>query len=139
MAKNYMDWENIYKYLKTFNWMILLLLSLISFWVMDERFTLGVILGGVMSIANFHLLQKNIRKGFLFHKVINGKALKIKRASIIFKFYIRLTVLGILIYFLITREIVNPIGLTVGLSIIVISIICLGINLIRKRASGEAA
>ncbi|MCD6561414.1 MAG: ATP synthase subunit I [Deltaproteobacteria bacterium] len=133
-----MEWENISEYLKTFNWLILLLLSLISFCVMNERFTLGIILGGMMSIANFRLLQKNIRKGFLFNKVINGNVLKINRAGIIFKFYLRLTVLGILIYFLITRQVVNPIGLTIGLSIIVMSIICLGINLIRKRSSGEA-
>lgn len=99
---------------------------------------MGIILGGMMSIANFRLLQKNIRKGFLFNKVINGNVLKINRAGIIFKFYLRLTVLGILIYFLITRQVVNPIGLTIGLSIIVMSIICLGINLIRKRSSGEA-
>ena len=58
--------------------------------------------------------------------------------SIIAKYYLRLLALGVIIYFLITRGWVDPVGLAVGLSTVVISIVTLGIYLARKTYTGEA-
>lgn len=128
-----MDWEKISKILETQNWIILLILGSASFFLMSSTFTLGIILGGLIIIANFNLLQQTIRKGF----PSNGTS-QTKKASIIAKFYLRLAVVGMLIYVLITQRWVNPVGLAIGLSIVVISIVGLGIHMIWKASSGEA-
>ncbi|MBA7668622.1 hypothetical protein ES703_76736 [subsurface metagenome] len=46
--------------------------------------------------------------------------------------------MGILIYFFISQKWVDPVGLTVGLSIVVIGIVSLGILMIRTTFSKES-
>jgi hypothetical protein len=125
-----MDWEYIFKNLKTLNWVILLLLASLSFFLMNEPFTTGIILGGFIIIANFRLLQHTIRQGFSSDGV-----LRVRKASIIAKYYLRLFAMAIIIYFLIPRHWVHPVGLIIGLSIVVISIISLGIHMSWKTSS----
>jgi hypothetical protein len=43
--------------------------------------------------------------------------------KVLAKYYIRLTVSGVIIFFLISRHIVDPLGLFVGLSVVVASIV----------------
>lgn len=128
-----MDWEKALGKLSTQNWIILMILGLASFFFMSSGFTLGVILGGLLIIANFSLLQHTVRRAFS-----PESAVKAKKPIMILKYYFRLAIMGIIIYILITRELVNPIGLTIGLSIIVISIIYLGIRAAWKTSSGKA-
>jgi hypothetical protein len=125
-----MEWEKLVGILRTLNWVILLLLGSASFLFMSWTFTLGVIVGGLMIIANFNLLQHTIRKGFSSNGV-----LETKKASIIAKYYLRLAALGLLIYVLMRQQLVHPVGLTIGLSIIVMSIVALGIHLVWKSSS----
>lgn len=127
-----MDWDSLYKYLKSLNWIVILILAALSYFFMNNAFTTGVIVGGFMVMANFHLLQHTIRQGFSPDQSKNpGKA------SVIVKYYLRLIAMGVLIYFFISQHWVDPIGLTVGLSTVVISIAALGIVLIRKTYSEE--
>jgi hypothetical protein len=58
--------------------------------------------------------------------------------SIIIKSYLRLLALGAIIYILIDKGLVDPIGLAVGVSTILFSIVSLGIILIVKTKAGEA-
>jgi hypothetical protein len=125
-----MDWENIFNNLKTLNWLILLLLASLSFFLMNESFTTGIILGGFIIIANFRLLQHTIRQGFSSDGV-----LRVKKVSVIAKYYLRLLAMAIIIYFLIPRHWVHPVGLVIGLSIVVISIVSLGIHMSLKTSS----
>lgn len=127
-----MDWENLYRNLKRLNWLILLLLASVSYFVMSQTFTTGIIIGGLMVITNFHVLQHTIRQGFL-----PDGSRKTRKASVIAMFYLRLAALGILIYFFLTQKWVDPVGLTVGLSIVVIGIVSLGIQMIRTTYSKE--
>ena len=128
-----MEWGKLAKLLRTFNWIILLILASFSFFFMNPSFTLGLILGGLIIITNFSVLQHTILRGFS-----PDGAMQAKKASIIAKYYLRLAVMGILIYILIRQQWVHPVGLTVGLSIVVVSIICLGIHMIWKTSSQEA-
>ena len=57
-----MDWDKAYHAITKRNWIILFLLSLISYFAMPPSATLGVILGGVAIIINFDLLQYTIRR-----------------------------------------------------------------------------
>ena len=127
-----MDWEDLYRNLKALNGVILLLLATLSYFLMNPPFTTGIIIGGLMIMANFHGLQHTIRQGFsprLEHRA--------RKASVIAKYYLRLAAMGLLIYFFIKQPWVSPVGLTIGLSIIFISILALGILMIRKNFSEE--
>ena len=128
-----MDWAETYNHLKKRSWVILLVLTLISFFFTSTSLTLGVILGGVIAIINFDVLQRNILRTF----PANGGA-KVKKIFVIGIFYLRFLVLGAVIYFLIRLGWVDPIGLTVGLSTVVFSIISFGIHNAFKSVTGEA-
>ena len=127
-----MDWKHIYRELKVLNWVILFLLALISFFLMSNAFTTGIIVGGLLVIVNFHIFQNTIRQGLLSDG--QGKA---KKGLVIVKYYLRLLAMGLLIYFLLSQKWVHPVGFALGLSIVVISIAALGIHMIRKTFSGE--
>ncbi|MDY7039187.1 MAG: ATP synthase subunit I [Thermodesulfobacteriota bacterium] len=129
-----MDWKIIYRDLKKINWIILLLLSSISFVFLSNSLTIGVILGGLIIIANFSVFQHTIQRAFSPEGVLTTH-----KVSIIMKYYFRLLVMGVLIYLLITRGLVHPLGLAVGLSTVMISIIIFGINRAWKTFAGEAS
>ena len=128
-----MDWKSLQKRLRLLNWVILLILSSASALLMSYLFAGGVFLGGLIAIANFHVLQHTIRGAFLS----DGNMRKGK-FSIIIKSYLRLFALGVIIYILIDKDLVDPIGLAVGVSTILFSIVSLGISLVMKTKAGEA-
>lgn len=128
-----MDWEEVYRDLKKRNWIILLVLSAISALLMSHTVTLGVILGGLIIIVNFNILQHTIRRAFPSEKVVNNK-----KSILIIKGYFRLLALGAVIYVILKLDMVDPIGLTVGLSTVVISIVSLGISGAFKILTEEA-
>lgn len=129
-----MDWEKVYKDLRRRNWIILLVMSTMSYFLMSHSLTLGIILGGFIIMANFKVFQHTIRSAFSSDGVMNtGKMV------IIAKYYFRLLALGVIIFLLITQGWVDPIGLAVGLSTVVISIISFGINRAYKMYTREAS
>ena len=127
-----MNWQRASKEIKTLNWLILLALGLASYFLMSSTFTLGIILGGLIIIANSNVLQNTIVSAFG-----SDGAVKSSKKVIIAKYYFRLAVAGVIIYILITNAWVNPIGLTIGLSTVVISIIYFGIHMAWKTSSEE--
>jgi hypothetical protein len=80
------------------------------------KFALGILLGGFISIINFHWLGRNLQDVF---KNIRGNV----KGPVMVKYYIRLAITAVAIYFLITGDTVNVVGLLVGLSVVVINII----------------
>ncbi|MBW1998221.1 MAG: ATP synthase subunit I [Deltaproteobacteria bacterium] len=116
------------------NWVILLLLSLAGYFFLGDRLTLGIILGGLVSIANFNLLQNTITKTF----PLNEGAGRGKKTILLLKSYFRLLGLGIAIYLLLKSGRIDPIGLAIGLSTVVIGIISFGITNALKTTTGEA-
>jgi len=128
-----MEWEALSRRLRTGNWITLGILGCASLLFMDAAFTRGVILGGLLIIANFNVLQRTIRRSFS----PDGR-MKSNKLAIVAKYYFRLAVLGIIILIAIASGRVSPVGLTVGLSIGVISIVQTGIRSAWKTSSGEA-
>jgi len=117
-----MSWKKVYDELSTQNFIILLILGSASFFFMNSRFTLGIILGGILSIANFHLFQGTIARIFSSEPVSRNK-----KKIVMIKFYFRLAILSIIIYIVITIGFVDLLGLAIGLSITLLSIIGFGI------------
>jgi hypothetical protein len=128
-----MDWKILYSTLKTVNWLILLILSILSFWFMSSTWTLGVILGGLITIANFNLLQHTVRGVFSSQQI--DKAAKV---TIVAKYYFRLLALGVVLFVIITRGWVDPVGLAIGLSTVVFSIVGVGIRMALNTSTREA-
>ena len=128
-----MYWEIVYKDLKILNWIILLILSLSSYILLSPEQTLGTIIGGLLIIANFNVFQHSIRR------IFNSTDFKkINKTSIILKYYIRLITLGFIIFLLLMKGWINPVGLAIGLSTLVISITILGIGMVLKTKNEEA-
>ena len=128
-----MEWEKISRRLRMENWIILGILASASLIFMSAAFTWGIVLGGLLIIANFSVLQRTIRNSFS----LEGE-MKSNKMAIVAKYYFRLALLGIIILAAIASGRVNPVGLTLGLSIVVISIIATGIEAAFKTPSGEA-
>jgi len=127
------DWEKLSKRLRIVNWGLLLILVAASSLSMFPAFTAGLAAGGLLSIANFSALGRSVVSAFGIYG-----ADKAGKVSIIFKFYMRLALVGILIFILVGTSLVNPIGLAIGLSIVVINIIVLGIVRACNFSSREA-
>jgi hypothetical protein len=100
---------------------------------MSPYWTAGVILGGLIAIANFNVLQHTVRRAFSPEGVHQGA-----RFSIVGKYYLRLAALGVILYVLITGGWIDPVGLAVGLSTVVLSIVGSGIGLALRIRTKEA-
>ena len=129
-----MDWNTIYEELKTRNWVILFVLSFISYLLLSPAQTLGTILGGGLIIANFEVFQHTIYKAFSPDGLLRARKL-----SIIAKYYFRLLAMGIIIFVLIRKEWVDPVGMAIGFSTVIISIVILGISMALKTLKREAS
>jgi hypothetical protein len=108
------------------NWIILAFLFFFSLFLTSEKFALGVLLGGFISILNFHWMERGLRG--LFQKT-GGNV----KGPVLIKYYIRLASTAIVLYFLIAYETVNVIGLLIGLSVVVINILFTVIIALAKK------
>ncbi|MBN2567928.1 MAG: ATP synthase subunit I [Deltaproteobacteria bacterium] len=103
------------------HWIILGISLLVSAVCLPHPFTLGLLIGGFISIANFYWLARDLKS--LFLRFSEGVTPARAKYYILMKFYLRFIITGIVLYFVITRTPVSVIGLVVGLSIVVISIV----------------
>jgi len=115
--------------LRSIQWFSLVLLALLiggCWYFVSAQLALSVFWGGVLANGSFILLRRDITR-FMNDFVRAGenwKAVKrMVKARLFLNFYARLAILGVILYLLSTRIQVNMIGLAVGLSTIMISII----------------
>ena len=83
------------------------------------KFALGIILGGLIVAINFHLL-KNTLKNMFRPEVVSEQGRSLV-GNVLVKYYIRFAISGMLIFLLISKHIVHPLGLLAGLSVVVAS------------------
>ena len=128
-----MEWEKLQNTLQKTNWLVLLVLSSFGYFIMSPFWTAGVLFGGLIAIANFSLLQHTVRRAFSPEGIHQGA-----RFSIVGKYYLRLVALGVILYVLITRGWIDPVGLVVGLSTVMVSIIGFAIHVVLRARTKEA-
>jgi hypothetical protein len=128
-----MDWEKTYGDLRMLNWFSLLVMSLISYFFMSRSLTLGIVLGGFIVIANFWVFQRSIRRGFLSEGTVRTTSF-----FVVAKYFLRLSVLAIIIALSVKCKWIDPVGLALGLSTVVISIVSFGIKRALRSVMGEA-
>ena len=111
---------------------ILGLMLLVSLLLMPWRFTLGILLGGIVSIVNLYWLGRDLRVIF---SNLSGKA----KSAMMIRYYIRMAVTAVVLFFVITELPVDIIGLLVGLSLVVINIVFTAILEFQKKILPEEA
>jgi hypothetical protein len=125
------------KRLEIGNWVVLGISLIIGFALLPFYFTLGILLGGLVSILNFYWLSRDLKKVFQRY---SSKA----KPHIMMKFYVRFIITGIIIFIILTRTPVSVPGLVVGLSLVVVNIlltvICVNLkNPIRRLKKKNAS
>jgi hypothetical protein len=118
--------EALLKRIEQFNWVLLALLATGSFVFFSREFALGVLVGGILAIANFYLMKRSLLRALDPQR--KGKT----RFVYLLKYYLRFAALGLMIALLLIKGWVNPFGMLLGLSIIVLGIALVGIEQARK-------
>lgn len=97
------------------NWVLFSLVSVIGLVFAPVKFAFGIICGGLLVTVNFHLLARTL-KGALTPPHLSSHNV------VIAKYYLRFLISGVILLLLIKYQMVNPLGLFVGLSVVVASI-----------------
>jgi len=124
--------DPLQKRLEWTNWILLVALVSLSLIVGSRRFTLGILFGGLISIINFYWLYRNLLSVF-------SKHLNRARMALMLRYYLRLTITAIVLYWIISRDMVDVIGLVTGLSIVVLNIVLTTIAAFSKKKPVEEA
>ncbi len=98
------------------NWALLLLTGIGGIFFFPEKIALGIISGGIIVTINFHLLARTLKKSLDPSNLASHNV-------ILIKYYLRFAVSGLIIFILISQHLINPLGLFIGLSVVVVSII----------------
>ncbi len=116
------------------NWVLLAALSISALLLVDRFFAGGVLVGGLIANVSFIFLKRDLT-GIL------AGPLSIAKVRFFMKYYIRLAVLAVLLFFLVRHQLVGVFGLLVGLSTVVVSIVCTAAGVATKfySTSKEAA
>ena len=132
-----MGQETIIKSIQKLTLVILIIFSLASYHFASLEFTYGLIAGGILILISFYGLQKSIFNALKVSPSAMPGPARLK-FTIIIKNFIRLIIIGFCLYYLISSEFINTIGLLLGLSILLIAILCTGIRLAVANASKGA-
>jgi hypothetical protein len=103
------------KKIEGYGWLLLLVMVAASLPFRSYRLTLGVAVGGLISVLNFHMLNGSLAN------FLAGDVNRLK-AAIVRRHYIRMAATAVLLFLIISNNIVDVIGLLIGLSLIVIDI-----------------
>lgn len=107
--------QHLVQFVTRANWILFVAASLLGVLFAPVEFALGIIFGGLIVTVNFHLLARTLKKALTPPHLESHNV-------VLIKYYIRFIISGILILLLIKYHVVNPIGLFIGLSVVVASI-----------------
>ena len=114
------------RYILVFNLLTLLIFVGGSLYLYDWVIARSVLAGGVLAGGSFFMLKKDIERmiGRVSNAGMEIKAVKTaEKVRFLIKFYARIIVLGLLLFVLVTKVNINMIGLAVGLSTIMLSVV----------------
>ena len=114
------DLQKLIDFITKSNWLILMIGGMLGLAMTPVKFALGIILGGLIVAVNFHLLKRTLKT--MFHPDIVSEKGRSIVSNVLVKYYIRFAISGVLIFLLISKHIVHPVGLLAGLSVVVASV-----------------
>ena len=124
--------DPLQKRLEITNWILLAVLAAGSLLLRSGSFSLGILIGGLISIVNFHWLYRNLLSVFAKH-------LNRARAALMLRYYLRLAVTAVVLYWVISRNLVDVIGLIIGLSVVVLNVVLTTILVLSRKNHVEEA
>ncbi len=124
------------RHLKIANWVVLAILVASGYWWGGREFALGVLVGGLVVVINFHLLHRFL-KGTLERAQIDKENKARAQAFFAAKQLLRFLALVVIVYGLVAHGWVNVIGLVVGLSTVVLTLTLLAIYEVIKLKNKE--
>jgi len=91
----------------------------------------GIIAGGLVAVMNFQMLYRTLKRALTPPYLASPN-------TVLIKYYIRFIISGVILFLLIAGEVVHPLGLFIGLSVVVASITLGTIREFTKLISKEA-
>ena len=123
--------QRLIKFITITNWILFTIVSIAGYLITKPNFAKGIIFGGLIVTINFHMLYRTLKKAFRPPHLASHNV-------ILAKYYLRFIVSGFIIFVLISKHYVNPIGLFIGLSVVVASIMLATICEVKKLFFKEA-
>ena len=123
--------QRILQFVTRANWVILAGATMAGIAVAPPDFALGILSGGLIVTVNFYLLARTLRRALTPPHLESHNA-------VIAKYYLRFLASAFVIFLLIAGGVVNPLGLVIGLSVVVMSIILATIREVKKIIFKEA-
>ncbi|GAB6142793.1 hypothetical protein JCM12294_02300 [Desulfocicer niacini] len=111
--------QRMIKFVTTTNWFLFVVGSLLGFINTPYLFAMGILTGALLVTLNFHFLRHTLYKAL---DPSRGSSARSVMGVVLIKYYIRFAISGIVIFALIKGNIVDPLGLILGLSVVVVSI-----------------
>jgi len=124
--------RELLRFITLTNWILFCVVTISGFILAPGPFAWGILAGGLIVTINFQLLYRSLKKALTPPHLA-------KPSVILGKYYIRFFASALIIYVLIADHYVNPLGLIIGLSVVVTSIFIATFNEIRKIIFKEAA
>ena len=112
-------------YVQTLNWMVIGIMTVGSWAVVSSDFAKGVLVGGLLAIVSFMFLKNDLIR------ILAGPLQSVK-ARFFLKYYARFSLLALILFFLIRFQLVNVVGLILGLSTVVLSIGITTLGLVKR-------
>ena len=118
------------------SWVVLVVLTCGSAIVISLSFAWSVFVGGVISICSFWVSNKDVVS--LIDAVSSQPSVEARKASAtqgqkgyLLKFWLRIVLIGVVLFLLIKSKAVNIFGLILGLSTVVLAITFFSLNVAR--------
>lgn len=113
------------------NWFLFAVASVVGFFLFPATFAAGIFFGGLIVTVNFHLLSRTLKKALTPPHITSHNV-------VLAKYYFRFVASGVIIFFLIKGHLVDPVGLIIGLSVVVASIMLATMREIKLLLCKEA-
>ena len=123
--------QRLVKFVTRANWILFFVVSIVGLVLLPPDFARGIIFGGLIVTVNFHLLYRTLKKSLRPSRLASHNV-------VLAKYYVRFCISGIIIFILISGHYVNPLGLIIGLSVVVASIILATMCELTKQIYKEA-
>ncbi len=123
--------QRLLKFVTRTNWILFFVASISGLVILPPDFSRGIIFGGLIVTINFHLLYRTLKKAFRPSNLSSHRV-------VLAKYYIRFLISGVIIFALISGHYVDPLGLIIGLSVVVASIMLATMCELTKHIFKEA-
>jgi hypothetical protein len=124
--------RRLLRFITLTNWILFCVVTVCGFVLAPGRFAWGVLAGGLIVTINFQFMYRSLKKALTPPHVANTRV-------VLGRYYLRFFISAFLIFVLIADHYVHPLGLIIGLSVVVTSIFLATINEIRRIIFKEAA